>query len=105
MNLNHRVNDHDTSVAGAHDVATRSPNQKVQLLRQFRRAGDLGLTDEEAADQAGLLRSCYWKRCGELRRLELIAYTETKRKGTAGLGRKVSVITAEGLELLRTRAV
>lgn len=102
--MRHRSDDHETSVEGAHAVATRAPNQQFRLLRQFRRAGDMGLTDEEAADQAGLLRSCFWKRCGELREKGLIVYTESKRRGSMGVSRKVSIITDKGLESLAKRA-
>lgn len=80
------------------------PTQKYQLLRQFRRAGELGCTDEEAAESAGLLRACFWKRCGELRDDGLIVYSPEKRKGYSGVLRAVSVITPEGLDFLEERA-
>lgn len=100
----HRTDDHHTSVEGAHAVAHRAPSQKQQLLRQFRLAAELGLTDEEAAFHADLLHACYWKRCNELRQDELIAFVpdangvHLTRKGTAGVSRKISVITEAGGE-------
>lgn len=82
----------------------RAPTQQFRLLRQFRRAGDVGLTDEEAAEQAGLLRSCYWKRCTDLRQRGFIAFTDARRMGSMGTPRKVSVITPSGLDFLEDRS-
>lgn len=80
------------------------PSQKYQLLRQFRRAGDVGLTDEQAAENAALTRACYWKRCGELRKDGLIAFTGDKRVGGAFVPRAVSIITPEGVAFMEARA-
>lgn len=97
----HRGSDHTTSVQGAEDVSKRAPTQRIRLLVEFEQAGIIGLTDEEAGELAGLAMSCYWKRCGELRRdglIEFIPETEqgAYRKGTAGVARRVSVITTAG---------
>lgn len=98
-----RRNDYNTSIAGAEYVTPKAPTQKIRLLRQFKRAGENGLTDEEAAYSAGLLDSCFWKRCGELRKEGLIVYVDAVRKGHAGIIRKVSVVTEEGDAFLTAR--
>jgi len=64
----HRNPDWHTSVKGAQSVAYRAGSQKALLLKAYKAAYPNGLTDDEAATQAGLpITSCYWKRCGELR--------------------------------------
>lgn len=83
-----------TSALGALDVSNRAPNQRMALLEAFL-ANPAGLTDEEAAAHAGLLGACYWKRCGELRRLGYITYTDLRRRGAAGVSRRVSIINEE----------
>ena len=96
-----RRGDYITSTAGARDVARRAPNQRVKLLIQFRtdadRGGD-GLNDEEAATAAGLLHTCFWKRCGELRTDGLIEQPpgDPRRMGSAGVERIVCQITEPG---------
>lgn len=83
-----RTNDHVSSEAGAESVAYRAGSQKAKLLAAFKAAPD-GLTDEEAAEVAGLLRSCFWKRCGELREDGVITPTGAYRMGEAGVQRMV----------------
>lgn len=84
-----RANDYATSKAGAVSVSFRAGSQKARLLDAYRRATD-GLTDEEAAAIAGLPeRSCYWKRCNELRDAGLIETTGQERPGLAGVPRIV----------------
>ena len=81
-----RRNDHKTSKAGAQDVAYRAGSQKDKLLNAYRTAYPAGLTDEEAAIAAGLsLRSCFWKRCSELRQDRLIVRTGESREGSANV--------------------
>lgn len=106
---NVRNNDHATSVEGAASVAERAPTQRMRLLAVYAQADPTafptaydGLTDEEAATVGGLLGSCYWKRCGELRHLQLIEYTGETRTGKAGISRKISRITERGRAALRT---
>ncbi len=98
-----RRNDHATSIAGAADVAKRAGGQKAKLLSAYSNAPQ-GLNDEEAAERAGVpMRSCWWKRCGELRVLGLI--TELKdangetvtRLSSANVPRIVCVITPLGI--------
>lgn len=90
----HRNPDHATSIEGAHDVLFRAGTQKTKLLAAY--AIYFEMTDEEAATQADLLRSTYWKRCGELRDLGLIEDTGKTRAGHAGVQRMVCRITDKG---------
>jgi hypothetical protein len=93
----HRVPDAAGSVAGAASVAYRAGSQKALLLAEFAWAGDRGLTDDEAAINVGLDRSCFWKRCGELRQDGMIADTGATREGPMFKEqRMVSVITDAG---------
>ena len=110
MRANYRVYGHETEKLGAQHVAPRRVPQRDRLLAQYGKAY-LGLTDEEAAVNAGLEKSCYWKRCGELRELGYIstmqkpgfAAAEETRKGSAGVSRIVCWITAEGEDYLRSK--
>jgi hypothetical protein len=91
--------DHSTSVEGAASVKYRAGSQKDRLLAVYRAQWPFGFTDEEAAEQAGLLNSCYWKRCNELRQDGMIipAVVATgepyTRKGKAGVSRIVCTST------------
>jgi hypothetical protein len=62
-----RSTDPATSHAAAKAVTVRAGNQRHTLLGAYR--DDAVLTDAEAAHRVGLLgtRSCWWKRCSELR--------------------------------------
>ncbi len=73
-------------------------SQRHVLLYQFQLAGASGLTDEQAGKEAGLYekRSCFWKRCGELRELGWIADNGTTRKSECGHDVMVSAITPSG---------
>lgn len=94
-NGRHRIDDPLTSIEGAASVAYRAGTHKAKLLEVFAQAPN-GLTDEEAAERAGLLRAGYWKRCGELREDGFITPTGATRLGEAGVSRMVSVITDAG---------
>ena len=97
-----RRDDHATSIAGANSVAYRAGSQKERLLRAYRYAGADGLTDEEACVLAGIsLRSCYWKRCSELREDGVIASLGRSRPGDAGVPRIVCAITSDGEQVWR----
>ena len=91
----HRSNDRSTSMDGAASVAYRAGSQKARLLDQYKQAGPEGLTDDEAASSAGLMKSCYWKRCGELRQDGVIVETGVTRPGEAGVQRIVCVWNPE----------
>jgi hypothetical protein len=90
----HRTEDHNSSVLGAKSVSYRAGSQKAKLLAAFQTAGKEGLTDDEAALITGLEKSCFWKRCGELRSANLIYDTGKTRKGPLfGEQRMISVAT------------
>lgn len=103
-----RSGTHDlpTQKQGAADVAVRAGSQKHKLLVAYwtveTHGHTAGLTDEEASAHAALpIRSCFWKRCGELRQAGLIAPTGEERKGDAGTPRIVCRITEAGKEWFR----
>lgn len=87
----HRTGDHATSVAAAHEDPGSRSSQRVRMGQCFRNAGDTGLTDEEAAVQAGIsMRACFWKRCSELRAMGYLTPTgETRVSVTTGSGQQV----------------
>lgn len=92
-----RNSDPLTSHLGAVSISYRSGSQKAKLLQAYATAGANGLTDEEAAERAGLsMRSCYWKRCSELRQDGYVAETGQTRLGSAGVARLVCSITNSG---------
>ena len=84
-----RTPDYSTSEEGARSVAKRAGNQQDKLLKVYALEPFNGWTDEQAARLAGLLDSCYWKRCGELRKKKLIVPTGEVRVGAAGVSRMV----------------
>ncbi len=88
-----RTTDPITSHLATYDVKHRAPTQRELLLAAFAKH-PAGLTDEEAATIAGVPpRSCWWKRCSELRDLGLIEPTGMMRVGSAGSKQMVSRIT------------
>jgi hypothetical protein len=96
----HRKQDHHTSEQGAYDVAFRAGTQKAKLLTAYFDHGHL--TADEAAKEAGVsMRSCYWKRCSELRDIGFIepvmdGDTVIERPGDSGSLQMVCKITREG---------
>lgn len=101
----YRNSDPHTSKAGAQDVSGRKITQSMRLLRTY--VGKVsGQTDDEAAAQAELTHTCYWKRCSELRQegyihtLKIMGSTVT-RKGKAGSERIVCWLSDEGLKKLK----
>jgi len=96
-NGRHRSPDWTTSVQGAESVAYRAGSQKQLLLAAFKDAYPAALTDEEAAENAGIsLTSEYSKRCGELRQDHAIVVAwkapgePLTRAGRSGIQRIVS---------------
>lgn len=98
--------DYSTSIEGAESVKYRAGSQKALLLDVYRNVQwggisgpQVGFTDEEAAYWAGLLDSCYWKRCNELRQDGKIVVVRDAsgepltRKGRAGVSRVVCIAT------------
>ena len=85
-------------------VSVRPGSQRAKILMAYLAAGDEGCTDDQAALSAEVSsRSCYWKRCGELRQAGLIepmvAGDEdipVTREGGSGVLRTVCTITPEG---------
>ena len=75
-------------------ISNSAPNLRIRLLKEYIKAGDQGLTDDEAAQSAGVLDTCYWKRCNELRQEGLIVNTGRKRKGLSNMKRMICVPVA-----------
>lgn len=96
-----RRDDPETSAHAA--KAIRSGSQKHRLLLQYATAKE-GLTDEEAADRAGLLDlpgCCWWHRSSDLREEGRISDTgQTRVSPRTGEERMVCVITDEGMGIL-----
>lgn len=91
--MNARTTDPITSHMASYDVKHRAPSQRDRLLGAFAAVYPAGLTDEEAANLAALPpRSCWWKRCSELRAEGLIEDTGLMRVGSAGSKQMVSRI-------------
>lgn len=89
-----RRTDPPTSQEAAERIRPKSA--RWQLLAAHLADPD-GLTDEEAADSAGLsLRSEYATRCSELMRAGYLRDTEATRTGASGMKRQVRVITEQG---------
>ncbi len=72
-------------------ISKKAPNLRMKILQAYIEAGSQGLTDCEAAEKMGMLDTCYWKRCNELRQEGLIIDTGNKRKGLKGVLRIVCV--------------
>lgn len=96
-----RATDPGTSAMGAAHAALRAGTHKALLLHVF--ADGRHLTDEEAAEEAGLARTGFWKRCSDLRNDGLIEPIGT-RVGNAGTPVMVCQITAVGLRAVRGAA-
>lgn len=95
-----RATDPDTAHAAAAARRWRKTSARAQLLGAFVEAGAYGLTDEQAAELAGLsLLSEYATRCSELRALALVEDTEERRPGSSGLARVVRRVTGDGRAL------
>lgn len=93
--------DPPTSVAAGRSVRLRAGSQKAVLLLAYAAASG-GLTDDEAAEAAGLLQkpgACWWHRCSDLRSAGLVAPTGEHRMGRAGELRMVCAITGDGRSL------
>lgn len=95
-----RHTDPATSHTAAASVKVRAGSHKARLLAQYATASG-GLTDDAAAVRAGLDRSCFWKRCSEMREDGLIRDTGFVRRGPLhGEDRMVCMITAAGLAVI-----
>lgn len=85
-----RPTDPWTSEFADNSVRGSATTQREIILAAYRAHPD-GLTDEEAAEIAGV-RGCWWKRCSELRQQGLIFDTGRIRAGAAGRPRIVCAI-------------
>jgi len=118
--FNVRPDDPETSHMAARDNGENHWTDRHRLLIATLYAGPEGVTDEEAAEKAGLMDHCWWKRQGENRvphrageEFEAIAQGALiefspdgrRRKGRSGSQRKVSVLTKRGYDYIRERAL
>ena len=94
-----RNTDPEGSVNGAKHVLPKRTSQAMRLLAVYAANPIMGLTDEEASSQAGIVHG--WKRCSDLRRLGLIEDAATMRQTSSGVMAMVCRVTAEGLEALK----
>ena len=97
-----RATDPSTSNDAIHDVLPRAGSQQMKLLLAYG-SRPMGLTNEEAAEIAGLLdsRSCWWKRCADLLAAGLIEDTFTTRTASTGSACRVCAITEKGKRAIR----
>ena len=84
-----RSTDPPTSKRAADSLDPRS--LLYRLAQVYEAAGAAGLTDEEAAAQAGIPTA--WKRCSDLRRLGWIKTNGATRVGSSGRDQMVCVWT------------
>ena len=94
-----RNTDPQGSINGAKHVTPKRGSQAMRLLAIYAQNPIMGLTDEEASTQAGILHG--WKRCSDLRRLGLIEDAATMRETSSGVNAMVCRITQQGLEALK----
>jgi hypothetical protein len=94
-----RSTDPEGSSNGARHIKPRQGSQAMTLLRVYTGHSVYGLTDEEAAQLAGVHHG--WKRCADLRRLGYIEPTGAQRPTMAGVNAMVCRITQAGYEALR----
>ena len=96
-----RNTDPQTSHAAAEKINVRAGTHRALLLAEYWKEPG-GLTDEEAGERSGLKARGvgYWKRCSDLRNLELVANTGETRKGSQGTEQMVCKITLEGLKAM-----
>ena len=87
-----RNTDPEGSVNGAKHIKLKRTSQAMRLLAVYAQNPIMGLTDEEASSQAGILHG--WKRCSDLRRLGLIEDAATQRET---LDRALEEVRATGL--------
>jgi hypothetical protein len=98
-----RNTDPDTSHAAARFIKAKATTARVRLMYAHQ-AAPAGLTDEEAAEHAGLSpHSEYATRCSELLRMGFLQDTDTTRESSTGLSRRVLRITTAGNEALARR--
>ncbi len=94
-----RNTDPTGSVNGAQHIKLKRTSQAMRLLAIYAENPIMGLTDEEASSQAGIVHG--WKRCSDLRRLGLIENAATMRQTSSGVLAMVCRITQTGLEVVK----
>lgn len=100
-----RSTDPATSRKAAQRTPFRATSQNALLLAVYAAGGQL--SDDEAAQQAGLLTRvgcCWWHRCSDLRKAGFIAPTGTRISSLTGEERMTCVITPAGLTLAKELA-
>jgi hypothetical protein len=102
-NKRHHHPNRGGSADGAYAVTFRAGTQKHKLLRAYR--DGKALTDDIAAQRAGLLHATYWMRCSELReggfiRRVIIDGQPAEAMGLHGSPRMLCHITAYGRAFL-----
>ena len=99
-----RATDPHTSHLAASHARVRAQTQLGRLLATYlNQQGAEALTDEMAAHLTGLpVRSCWWKRCSELRDMGLIERVGT---GRSSLGEQVMTCKITRLGVLRYHAM
>lgn len=96
-----RNSDPATSKAAAESVKVTAKSQAAKLLMAHYR-NPQGLTDEEAAEIAGLNpRSEFRTRCSSLRNMGLLDDTLFTRQSSMGRQNVVRVITQQGIDLVK----
>ena len=104
----------NTDPVTSHLAAVGSPGRTTQLHRLLLAFALTGrsLSDEQAAEEAGVSpRSCWWKRCSELRETGMIAqFTDEQNRPlyvTSSQGKRVMacVITPQGRQYLRSEGL
>lgn len=82
-------------------IKIRKGTQTAKLLKAYYDAA-MPLIDEEAAMNARVpIRSCWWKRCSELRQAGLIKVEPGTKKSSLGKDCGLSVITFDGIMAAR----
>lgn len=101
-----RHTDPPTSHQATEEIRVKAGSQRAKLLAVYADYPMRGLTDDEAQQFAvGVSeRSCYWKRCSELRDGGYITDTGETRAGVAGPQRMVCRITEKGMAWLAVNA-
>lgn len=94
-----RTTDPQTSRAAAYNpkLHVRWGTYTSRLLAQY--FDHAKLTDEQAGRLAHLEHAGYWKRCADLRRLQLIRDTGETRVGDTGQSQMLCEITGLGIQL------
>jgi hypothetical protein len=89
----------DTDPDTSRRIRTSRLNSNCMVLLSFYRQSSVGLTDEQAFEQAlnaGHEIKGYWKRCSDLRRAGLIEDCGLRAQTSSGCKAMICKVTAEG---------